>query len=69
MSILSGQGILSSCFVALLTLRKHAYSKILKILQPKKENFQIQNSDIFNVFFSSKDRLSVLVRTASARRF
>ena len=24
-------------------LRKHAYSNILKILQPKKENFQIKN--------------------------
>ena len=29
------------------TLRKHAYSNILKILQPRKENFQIKNSDIF----------------------
>ena len=26
---------------------KHAYSSISKILQPEKENFQIQNSDIF----------------------
>ena len=31
------------------TLRKHAYSNILKILQPKKENFQIKNSDIFHI--------------------
>ena len=33
------------------SLRKHAYSNILKKLQPKKkkENFQIENSDIFNV--------------------
>ena len=31
-------------------LRKHAYSNILKILQPKKkENFQIINSDIFHI--------------------
>ena len=32
-------------------LRKHAYSNtcILKILQPKKENFQIKNSDIFHI--------------------
>ena len=37
----------------LLTLRKHAYSNILKILQPKKENIQIKNSDIFH--FSSKN--------------
>ena len=29
------------------TLRKHAYSNILKILPPKNENFQIKNSDIF----------------------
>ena len=32
------------------SLRKHAYSNILKILQPKKnENFQIKNSDIFHL--------------------
>ena len=30
-------------------LRKHAYSSILKILPPKKETFQIKNSDIFHV--------------------
>ena len=29
--------------------QKHAYSNILKILQPKKENFQIKNSDIFPI--------------------
>ena len=29
------------------TLRKHGYSNILKILQPKMENFQIKNSDMF----------------------
>ena len=28
--------------ICLLTLRKHAYSNILKILPPKKENFQIK---------------------------
>ena len=32
-----------------LTLRKHAYSNILKVLQPKKENFQIKNSDFFHI--------------------
>ena len=32
-----------------ISLRKHAYSNILKILQPKKENFQIKNSDIFHI--------------------
>ena len=31
------------------TLQKHAYSKILKISQPKKENFQIKNADIFHI--------------------
>ena len=30
-------------------LRKQAYSDILKILPPKNENFQIKNSDIFNI--------------------
>ena len=33
----------------LLSVRKHAYSNILKILQLKKENFQIKNSDIFHI--------------------
>ena len=31
------------------TLRKHAYSNILKILPPINEKFQIKNSDIFHV--------------------
>ena len=31
-------------------LRKHAYSNILKNLQPKKENIQIKNSDIFHIY-------------------
>ena len=31
------------------SLRKHIYSNILKILQPKNENFQTKNSDIFNI--------------------
>ena len=30
-------------------LRKHAYSNILKILPSKNENFQIENSDIFQI--------------------
>ena len=34
--------LLSEC-----TLRKHAYSNILKILQPKTETFQIKTFDIF----------------------
>ena len=32
-----------------LPLRKHAYSNILKILRPKKENFQIKKSNIFRI--------------------
>ena len=36
------------CLCPVASLRKHAYSNILKILQPKKENFQIKNSDIFH---------------------
>ena len=31
------------------TLRKHAYSNILKILPPKNENFQIIFFDIFHI--------------------
>ena len=31
------------------SLRKHAYSNILKILQPKKESFHIKNSDTFHI--------------------
>ena len=34
------------------TLRKHAYSNILKISPPKNENFQIKNSNIFSYFCS-----------------
>ena len=31
------------------SLRKHAYSNILKILPPENENFQIKNSGIFHI--------------------
>ena len=31
------------------TLRKHAYSNILKISPPKKANFHIKNSDILHI--------------------
>ena len=31
------------------TLRKHAYSNILKIFPPKNENFQMKFSDIFHI--------------------
>ena len=30
-------------------IMKYAYSKILKILKPKKEKFQIKKSDIFHI--------------------
>ena len=33
----------------IISLRKHAYSNILKILPPKNENFQIKNADIFHI--------------------
>ena len=32
-----------------LSVRKHAYSNILKILPPNNENFQMKNSDIFHI--------------------
>ena len=32
-----------------MTLRKHAYSNILKITLPKTESFQIKKSDIFHI--------------------
>ena len=38
------------------SLRKHAYSNILKILPPKNENFQIKNSDIFHISSQNIDR-------------
>ena len=47
-----------------ISLRKHAYSNVLKILPPKTENFEIKNSDIFHIS-AQKHRLWVLVRTAS----
>ena len=34
---------------------KHAYSNILKTLQPKEENFQIKHSDIFYIFAQNID--------------
>ena len=34
---------------AVMSLRKHAYLNILKILLPKNENYQIKNSDIFHI--------------------
>ena len=37
------------------SLRKHAYSNILKILLPKIENFQLKISDIFHISAQNKD--------------
>ena len=50
------------------TLRKHAYSNILKILSPKKWKFS-HKKFLYFTYFWSKHRLWVLVRTASTRRF
>ena len=36
-------------------LRKHVYSNILKILQPKKEKIQIKKTDIFHIFAQNID--------------
>ena len=53
------------------TLRKHTYSNMLKILPPKNENFQIQNSDIFHISDQnidcgySLDRLAEAVLTST----
>ena len=42
-------------YVQELSLRNHAYSNILKILQPKKINFQIENCDIFHIYSQNID--------------
>ena len=39
-----------------MSLRKHAYSNILKNLLPKKENFQIKISDISHIPAPNIDR-------------
>ena len=41
--------LLSPVEVLVNPLRKYAFSHILKILQPKKENFRIKISDIFHI--------------------
>ena len=38
-----------TCYIQGFTLRKHAYSYIMKILPPKNENFQKKKSDIFHI--------------------
>ena len=47
------------------SLRKHAYSNVLKISPPITENFQIQKQIWSFSYFCTKHRLWVLVRTAS----
>ena len=42
------------------SLQKHAYSSILKILQPKQGKFQIKNSDIFHI---SAENIDCMVGT------
>ena len=45
------------------SLRKHAYSNILKIFPPKNENFQIKISDIFHI--SAQNILDEAVLTST----
>ena len=42
-----------ACISALFSLRKHAYSNILKILPPKNENFQIKKRGGSNEYLQS----------------
>ena len=55
-------------FADFTSLRKHTYSNIWKILQPKKGKKSDKKYWYFS-YFCSKHRLWVLVRTASTRRF
>ena len=48
---------------------KHAYSNILKILQPKKKRKFSDKKFWYFSYFCTKHRLWVLVRTASMRQF
>ena len=50
------------------TLRKHAYSNILKTLQPKRGNFPIKNSDIFHISAQNIDCSEALVRNVDTLR-
>ena len=54
-------------FISDKTLRKYDYSNTLKILPRKNENFQIKNSDIFQISAQNLD--CGYVRTASMRWF
>ena len=53
------------CFslVYSLSLRKHAYSNVLKILPPKTENFQKIKTDIFHISAQNIDCEAVLTST------
>ena len=42
-------------YMAVISLREHAYSNILKILSPKNEKFQMINSDIFHISAQNLD--------------
>ena len=46
---------LETCPFSVHSLRKHAYSNILKNLPPKNENFQIKNSDILHISAQNTD--------------
>ena len=61
--------IFSCCglFVLGSPLWKHAYSNILKILQPKKENFQIKNSANFHISAQNIDCGYLLERPQRGR--
>ena len=49
MRAVGGFPIASSTETNGVSLRKHAYSNILKTLPPKNENFHMKNSDIFHI--------------------
>ena len=66
--IFCGFGICFLFPVLILFIAKTRYSNILKILQPKKDNFQIKYFDTFS-YFCSKLRLWLFIETAWARRF
>ena len=48
--------VITETYGKIITLRKHAYSNILKILQTKPENFQIRiNHIVFFIIFSGQN--------------
>ena len=42
-------------FIRMYSIRKHAYSNIMKILPPKNENVRIKSSDIFYISTQNTD--------------